>query len=324
MTSRYGSTVAAAQRPKPEDYSYDLDAALAAVVGLHAMIPEDAFTAGTLGTERLGHGVLIRPDLVLTIGYLVTEAETIWLRSVDGRVVQGHPLGVDFSTGFGLVQALGDLDAPVLPLGSAASLDLGERLVLAGGGGRAHAVATRLVGRQEFAGYWEYVLEEGLFLAPAHPHWGGTALIGPQGDLVGIGSLQLEREGRGSRTEPVNLAVPIDLLPPVLDDLTKLGRPNRPARPWLGLYATDVDGRIVVMGLADDGPADRAGVRPGDVVLGVGGTPVGDLAGFFRRVWSLGDAGVGVPLKLWRDDESLDITVRSGDRERFLKGPKLH
>src|SRR6187549_108094 len=234
--------VPASVQPKPEDYAYDLDAALSAVVGIRAIIPGDAFTAETLGTERAGNGVLIRENgVVLTIGYLITEAETIWLHLNDGRVVPGHVLGYDQSTGFGLVQALAKLDLPALPLGDSTLVPLEENVVVGGAGGRQKSVAARVVGKQEFAGYWEYVLDEAIFTAPAHPNWGGTAVIGPAGELIGLGSLQLERAREKGQNEHLNMIVPIDDLKPILDDLLKFGRPNRPPRPWLGLYATEIE-----------------------------------------------------------------------------------
>ena len=157
-------------QPRPEDYGYDLEKALASVMGLHAVIPNDAFTAETLGTERAGNAVLIRENgVVLTIGYLITEAETIWLHLNDGRVVPGHVLGYDQATGFGLVQALAKLDLPALPLGDSTMIPLDEKVVVAGAGGRQRSVAARVVGKQEFAGYWEYVLDEAIFTSPAGP-----------------------------------------------------------------------------------------------------------------------------------------------------------
>ncbi|MFO1056184.1 MAG: S1C family serine protease [Dongiaceae bacterium] len=314
-----------AQQPRPEDYGYDLDRALSAVVGLRAMVPDDAFTAGILGTERAGNGVVIdRSGMVLTIGYLVTEAETIWLSLIDGRVVPGHALAYDAVTGFGLVQALGRMDLPALPLGRSAAVAVGEPVVVAGAGGRRRSVAARVVGRQEFAGYWEYLLEDALFTAPAHPHWGGTAVIGPAGDLLGIGSLQLEQSAEEGESQQLNMIVPIDLLKPILDDLMSTGRANRPPRPWLGLYATEAEGKVVVVGMADEGPAERADLKVGDIVLAVAGQPVGDLAGFFRRVWALGDAGVEVPLAVFRDGRIHELRVASTDRNRLLKGGRLH
>jgi S1-C subfamily serine protease len=318
------SKIPASVQPKLQDYRYDLEQALAAVVGLRTVIPADAFTAATLGTERAGNGVLIRDGVVLTIGYLITEAETIWLSLLDGRVVPGHMLAYDQATGFGLVQALARLDLPTLSLGQSDAAKIDEPVVVIGAGGRQHSVAARIVAKQEFAGYWEYVLDEAIFTAPAHPHWGGTAVIGPAGDLIGIGSLQVEGMLKGGRSEPLNMVVPIDLLKPILDDLLTMGRANRPPRPWLGIYATAMEDKVVIVGLADDGPAERANLRTGDIVLSVAGSEVSELPALFRRIWSLGNAGVEVPLKIYRDGRTLDLRVASGDRNRFLKGPSLH
>jgi S1-C subfamily serine protease len=312
-------------QPKAEDYDYELDEALASVVGIRSIVPADAFTAETLGTERAGHGAVIRKDgLVLTIGYLVTEAETVWISHGGGSAVPGHVLAFDQETGFGLLQALGRLDLPVLPLGSSAEAEIGERVVVAGAGGRQRAVAARIIAKQEFAGYWEYVLDEAIFTAPAHPNWGGTALIGPAGDLLGIGSLQIQQAAQQRRLEDVNMIVPIDLVKPILDDLLTIGRPNRPSRPWLGLYATEVGSNVAILGLASRGPAAQADLHPGDIILGVAGTKVKDLAGLFRRVWALGQAGVEVPLLVNREGKTFEVRIKSSDRRRFLKGPVLH
>ncbi|HLA21253.1 MAG TPA: S1C family serine protease [Pseudolabrys sp.] len=312
-----------AVQPRADDYPYDLERALAAVVGLHCIIPPDAFTAETLGIERAGNGVLIDRGLVLTIGYLITEAETVWLHLGDGRVVEGHALGLDQETGFGLVQALGPIDLPALALGSSQAAQIGERVVVGGAGGRTRSLAGRIAAKQEFSGYWEYLLDEAIFTYPAHPNWGGTALISPEGRLIGIGSLQIERarEGKG---EHLNMTVPIDLLKPILDDLRKFGRVNKPVRPWLGLYCTEVEDRVVVVGIAPKGPAARAELRTGDVVLAVAGEKVSGLAALYRKVWALGSAGVEVPLTLYRDGVTFDVRVNSSDRAKFLKGPRLH
>jgi S1-C subfamily serine protease len=310
-------------QPRPEDFGFDLERTLSAVVGLHSIIPPDAFTADTLGTERAGNGVVIGDGLVLTIGYLITEAETVWLHLGDGRVVEGHALGLDSETGFGLVQALGRIDLAPLPIGSSSAAEPGDRIVLGGVGGRTRSLAGRIAARQEFAGYWEYLLDEAIFTYPAHPNWGGTGLISTNGELIGIGSLQLERE-RGGRPEHLNMIVPIDLLKPVLDDLRKFGRANKPARPWLGMYSTEIENKIVVVGIADKGPAARAEFRIGDVILAVNGEKISNHATFYRKLWALGPAGVDVPLTLYREGDTFDVTVKSSDRARFLKAPRLH
>ena len=312
-------------QPDPSDYGFDLDATLNAVVGLKCHAPADAFTAGVLGTERAGSGVVIRDSgLVATIGYLVMEAETIWLTTQDGRAVPGHALAFDQDSGFGLVQALGPLRLPALPFGDADRLRLGDAAVFAAHGGRHHAIETRVIGRQEFAGYWEYVLDDAIFTAPAHPFWGGGALIGADGRLLGIGSLILQQgDGKGRRMD-MNMTVPVTHLAAILDELLAYGRVRRPPRPWLGMYATESDDMLVVGGLMDGGPAEGAGIRPGDRVVAVDGDEVTDLAGLWRRVWACGSAGAEVRLNIQRDDRMFDVTIRSADRAAYLKAPKLH
>lgn len=316
--------IPAAAQPKPGDYSFDLDRALASIVSLSSRIPGDAYTAETLGMERAGNGVVIDENgLVLTIGYLITEADSVWLTTKEGLSVPADVVGYDQVTGFGLVQALGHLGTPSLNLGRSEGLKVGDRAVMAGAGGRSHSIAVEIVARQEFAGYWEYLLDEALFTAPSHPHWGGTALIGPAGELLGIGSLQLQQGGVSS-ARAINMVVPIDLLPPILDDLRLRGRVDRSTRPWLGLYTTETEDGVVVMGLADNGPAEKADLRPGDILTQVAGEPVSDLAGFLRQVWALGEAGARVPLTINRDGKILAVSVTSSDRDRFLIRPKLH
>jgi S1-C subfamily serine protease len=325
MASLIEWKVPASAQPRPEDYSYDLARALSAVIGLHSIIPPDGFTAETLGAARAGNGVLIGDGLVLTVGYLITEAETIWLHLGDGNVVQGHVLGFDHESGFGLVQALGRIDLPALELGSSQMAGIGDRVVVGGAGGRTRSLAGRIAAKQPFAGYWEYYLDEAIFTYPAHPNWGGTALISPQGELIGIGSLQIERvtEGRG-KAEHLNMTIPIDRLKPILEDLKSFGRVNRPARPWLGLYTTEVEDRLVAVGIAGKGPAARAEIKTGDIIVAVKGENVSSLATLYKRIWSLGDAGVEVPLTLHRDGVTFDVRVNSSDRAKFLKGPQMH
>jgi S1-C subfamily serine protease len=317
-------------QPKPHDCAFDLERTLLSVVGVRASVPDDAFTASILGTERAGSGVVIREDgLVLTVGYLVTEAETLWLSSGDGRATQGHVLAYDQETGFGLVQALGRLGLPALELGDASLLRMEDPAIVAAGGGRRHAIRSVVVARQEFAGYWEYLLESAIFTAPAHPFWGGSAMIGRDGTLLGIASLHVQ-QSTGEQAAPqraardVNMIVPIDLLPPILDDLLTYGRPNRPPRPWLGLYAAESNDRIVVAGIAAKGPAHAADIHPGDAILAVNGESAVDLAGLWRRVWASGDAGADVAMRLLRDGKVLMAHIRSADRASYLKTPRVH
>src|SRR6266851_2083272 len=247
-------------QPKPEEFDFDLDRALQSVVGLHANIPEDAYTASILGTERAGSGVLIRDNgLVLTIGYLITEAESVWLSTADGR---------------------------------SSSVKAGDRVIRAAGG-RRQSVRAGVIGTQEFAGYWEYLLEAAIFTAPAHPFWGGAGLIGRDGTLLGIGSLNVQQVVERDNPRDINMVVPIDILKPVLDELLAYGKRNKPARPWLGLYSAESDKKIVVAGLAERGPAAAAGMRVGDII------------------WAV------------RDGRTDWVRVKSIDRSTLLKAPRL-
>ena len=317
--------IPAAAQPKPEDYGFDLERVLSSVLAVRTEVPDDAFTASILGTERAGNGVMIGENgLVLTIGYLITEADTIWLSANDGGTAPAHVVGYDQVSGLGLVQALGRLGVPALELGASAHARVGDPVIVAGGGGVAHALKARVVSKREFAGYWEYVLDEAIFTSPPHPSWGGAACIDAEGRLQGIGSLFVqEARGEGIASQG-NMIVPIDLLAPVFDDLMRFGRVDRPPRPWLGMYTSDAEGTIFVAGLAEGGPAHRAGVHPGDVVLEVGGAPVNDLAGTFRAIWAQGPAGAEIPLVVMRDGATRKLKITSADRNDFLQKPRLH
>lgn len=294
---------------------------LASVVAVRSSVPEDAFTAQTLGMLREGSGVVIGDGgLVLTIGYLITEAEEVWLTRQDGKVVAGHALAYDQETGFGLVQALGPLDVPAIEFGSSSKAKVGDPVVVSDGSGQ--SVEAQIVAKQEFAGYWEYLLDEAIFTAPAHPSWGGAALLDAEGKLVGIGSLRLQMSRRGDIVD-INMTVPIDYLRPILDDLLRRGRVDKPPRPWLGAFSAETNGKVVVMNVAKGGPAAAAGLRQGDIISDVRDAEVEGLADFYRKVWAIGPAGAEVPMRIVRGGRETWLRVKSADRAEFLKKPQL-
>jgi S1-C subfamily serine protease len=297
------------------------DQILQSVVAVRTSIADDAFTADTLGTRREGSGVVIKESgLVLTIGYLITEAEEVWLTTHDGRIVAAHALGYDQETGFGLLQALGPLGLPALDFGDATTTDLGQSVVLADGIGE--FVDAKIVAKQEFAGYWEYLLDEAIFTTPAHPSWGGAALVDSDGKLLGIGSLRLQMS-HGGEVADINMIVPINLLTPILNDLTTRGQVNKPPRPWLGAFSAENNGDVIVMSVAEGSPADQAGLRRGDVISEIRDGEVDGLADFYRKIWSSGPAGAEIPMRILRDGREAWLRVRSADRNSFLRKPQL-
>jgi S1-C subfamily serine protease len=288
------------------------------------VVPEDAFTAGILGSERTGNGVVIESGgLILTIGYLMTEATDVWLTFAAGHEVAAHPLAYDQVTGFGLVLPLQKLDLRPIPLGSSAELTVGSDVHVLSAPEFASPQAAQVLARREFAGAWEYLLDEAIFTAPAHPHWSGAALIDNNGALVGLGSL-LVREMIGGEEINANMFVPIDLLKPILESLKSTGKANRQPRPWLGIYAVEVAGKVYVTGVAEGGPAQHADIREGDVICEVAQQPVDSLPDFYRRVWSIGSAGIGIPLTTQRGTTQLHLNVRSVDRVALLKRPQAN
>ena len=310
---------------KEPEVDFDIDAMIASLVSVRSEVPEDALTAPVLGTERMGNGVVIGDrGLVLTIGYLVTEAQTLWITDRRGAAVPGHLLGYDQDSGFGLVQALQPLPAPAMELGVSAECDVGDPVVVAGHGGDDALVTGRIIAKREFAGYWEYVLDEALFTAPAHPNWGGAALVGSDGRLLGVGSLLVQTVSSSGEKGGANMIVPIDLLKPILEDMKLYGRPNRPPRPWLGFLVQDIGSHLVVASVYDGCPADRAGIEIGDLIVEVAGESIDGLAELFRKVWGIGPAGSEVPLTIVRDGESRPVLLESIDRDARLKHGAVH
>jgi S1-C subfamily serine protease len=311
-------------RPQPDDFSFDLAWSVSSTVGLRAVVSDDAYTAGILGTERIGHGIAIDGEgTVLTIGYLITEAEQVWLTTGERDIVSAYVLGVDQATGFGLVRAVHPLPVPPVELGNSHEATVGDQIIVAGGGRLDRSIGAQLVARQHFAGYWEYLLDEALFTAPAHPLWSGAAMIGRTGKLLGIGSLQLQERTRDGHVVPLNMVVPIELLPPILDDLM-VGRPSAEPRPWLGVLADDSDERVVILGATPGGPAQRAELRSHDIILAVDATEVASLPDFYRALWASGPPGTKVPLTVEREGDVFEVQVTTRDRRTLLKAPMVH
>jgi S1-C subfamily serine protease len=299
----------------------NIDRILRSVVAVRASIPEDAFTANTLGTRREGSGVVIRENgLVLTIGYLITEADEIWLTRHDGKVVPGHALAYDQETGFGLIQSLAPLDLPALEIGDKVETKVGDAVIFADGLGE--FVQANIVAKQEFAGYWEYLLDEAIFIAPAHPSWGGAALVSDEDKLLGIGSLRLQMV-QGDEVADINMVVPINLLPPILDDLLHRGQIDKPPRPWLGAFSAESNGEVIVMSVANGSPAAQAGLQQGDVISEIRDGEVDGLADFYRKVWKSGPAGAEIPIRVLRNGREAWLRIKSADRNSFLKKPLM-
>ena len=261
--------------------------------------------------------------LVLTIGYLIIEAEEVILTTGDGRRIPAHVLGFDQASGFGLVHALEPLNLPALPIGKSGSIGKDDEVIVAGAGGRSHASLGVVLARAAFAGYWEYYLEEALFVGPAHPHWSGAALLNSSGELVGVGSLYVEQRAANGNVEPLNMFVPAELLPPILADLAA-GRPTQPARPWLGVIAQDAEAHVVVLEVTAGGPAYEAGLEDGDIIEQVGGERVTDLAGFYKRLWALGPAGITAQVTVRRGQQLRSFDIQTIDRATRLKKRRLN
>jgi S1-C subfamily serine protease len=292
---------------------------LNALVKIRTKIPDNGFTARALGTEREGSGIVIdKEGLVLTIGYLIIEAESIEVVDAKGKTVSASFVGYDFDTGFGLIRMERSLRAKPVELGDSSRLKEGDQLMIASYGGSDAIQATWVVSRREFTGYWEYLLEDALYTSPPHPGFGGAALMDQEGRLLGIGSILTQLVVTGLGTIPCNMFVPIDLLKPILSELIDSGRPRKSSRPWLGLNANESHERVFILRVTQEGPAEQAGIRPGDIILSVDGKEVSGLADFYRKVWALGNAGIDVHLEVLQGTQIREITIHSADRYQFL------
>jgi serine protease Do len=312
----FATSVAIAQ-DKPEE-------TLSAVVGVSAKIQANARSAESLGTQRRGTGVLIREGYVLTIGYLVIEAEAIEVTGADGRTVPATLAGYDHASGFGLLRVVGPFSGRPLKLGDAGALAEREPAMVVTAPARDSPSLVYVVSRRPFSGNWEYLLDSAIFTYPPVMEWSGAPLIGAGGDLLGIGSLIVPDAGGAGTQSPGNMFVPVDLLKPILEDLIAKGRRNGAARPWLGVSTDEVRGRLFVGRVSPDGPAERAGLKSGDIVLAVGNEEVTTLADFYRRIWGRGAAGAEVPLKVLQGSRVRDVTVRSIDRMDYFRPSKTY
>lgn len=290
-----------------------------AIVRVEATVPADARTADSLGTTREGTGVAIdSAGLILTIGYVVLEADSVTVTDHADRQWPAEIVAYDHESGFGLLRAGGEFQARPIDMGSTRTIsDEADVLVAAYGNVR----PARVADRRQFAGYWEYLLDEAVFTYPPHPEFAGAALIDQGGRLIGIGSLIVRDAAAPTdrRMLPGNMFIPIDALTEPFPDLLTDGRRAGPYRPWIGLYTEAVRDRLFVTRLAEGGPADDAGIRKDDLVVGVGGKPVHSLAELYRTMWNLGDAGVTIPVTVLRGMELLTLDVPSMDRYRWLK-----
>jgi S1-C subfamily serine protease len=295
-----------------------------AVVGIEAIALEDARSIATLGRERQGSGTLIGDDgTVLTIGYLILEADHVDLVAASGRRVPARVVAYDLASGFGLVQALAPLGVAPAPLGVSAKVAGDEPLLIASGGDDREVSLARMVSRGPFSGYWEYHIDDALFTAPARTDHSGAGLFNADGELVGVGSLLVgNAAGNGSPALRGNMFVPVDLLKPILAELKARGSARSSTRAWLGLNCVELAGMVHVVRLTPDGPAEAAGLRRGDVIVALDGTPVSDLASFYRALWRDERAERDVVLEIRRGDATERTTVHTIDRMSTLSRPR--
>lgn len=298
----------------------DTDRFFQSIVKVQVRAVPNARSVATLGQEREGTGIVIGDDgLVLTIGYLIVEADQVTLVDQKGRSLPARVVGYDHATGFGLVRAVVPLDARPLAFGESGKLADREPVMIVNHGGAGDVTLALVVSRRPFTGNWEYLLEQAIFTSPPTLNWSGAALVTKDLKLVGVGSLIVREASSGDSGMPGNMFVPIDALKPILPDLVKSGRRAGEARPWLGVSADEVSGRLVVSRVSPDGPSDQAGIKVGDIILGVGSDGVRTQAEFYRKVWGRGAAGADIPLRVLQGVEIKDLAVHSMDRVEYFR-----
>jgi S1-C subfamily serine protease len=314
----------AAAADSPEQQAIEaLTRAVDAVVGLQVMATEGARSAETLGRRRVGSGVVIGADgLILTIGYLILEAESIQVETQDNRVLPARAVGYDQATGFGLLRPLLPLRVAPVALGSTAELPANAMLMAAIGGSDGGVALTQLLSRRAFSGYWEYHIESALFTSPPVGNHSGAPLFNQRGELLGIGSLYVGDALGDSRKLPGNMFVPVDLLKPILGELQQTGSTRSSHRPWLGLSSTEQGGRVEIIRVSQDSPAAAAGLVPGDVVLAIDGEKVNTLEGFYKKLWARPDAEGDVVLTVLKGAEVRQVQVHTIDRMKTMRRPE--
>jgi serine protease Do len=293
------------------------------VVLLRSKSAKDARSAGTLGVERQGSGIVIDSNgLILTIGYLILEAEGVEIASADGKAVPATVVGYDHATGFGLVRASLPLAVKPIELGDSATLPEREPVLIAGFDGVAPAY---VVSKRQFAGFWEYLLDGAIFTAPATVNWSGAALIGRDGKLYGVGSLVVTDAIQPQTYSPGNMFVPIDLLKPILGDLIDNGRVSGPARPWIGVNTQEMQGgQLVVTRVTRDSPAEKSGLKAGDIIVRLGGQQVAGQVDFYRKLWGKGPAGTKIAVSVLQGAEVKDVVIQSMDRDQHLRTRRIY
>ena len=293
------------------------------VTAIRTEVPADAHTASYLGSEREGSAVLIDDSgTVLTIGYLLLESNRVWIRDKSASWVPADFVGYDFESGFGLARAREPLNLVPIGLGDSSTLNEGEEVCVVAYGDEEPPIRTNVVGRQEFAGYWEYLIENAIFTSPAHPKWSGAPLVGSDGLVKGIGSLLLDEVAEKTAQAQGNMFVPTELLLPILDDLLRTGRAQRPSRPWLGIFAADTQKGPSLIHISPEGPADQSGLHAEDIILRVNNKPIDDVADMYRKIWTVGEAGSVIPVTIMRDTIGVELTVKSSSRYDFFRTPR--
>jgi serine protease Do len=312
---------ARAQSPAVEAQSRALQVASNAVLGVKAQAVEEARSNRTLGRDRQGSGIVIDDKgLVLTIGYLILEAEQVLLVTDDDREIPGRVVGYDVATGFGLVQALAPLRIEPAPLGQSARVGDDEPLMIASGGEDGAVSVARLVSRRPFAGYWEYHIEGALFTSPPRRDHSGAGLFNGRGELVGVGSLFVQNaRGDKQQRQPGNMFVPVDLLRPVLDELRRNGTTAASQRAWIGINCVEDDGELRIVRVNDDSPADVAGLQEDDRILRIDGKKVSALDQLWLSLWRGGAPEREVTLEIQRQGKTETVKVYSVDRAKTLK-----